>query len=431
MYRTCRCIGFFIAFVFVAFAGCSDSESPTGVRQGTAVDTTSPMSVTDAVITFTAATGEAVLQWTAPQDDKPDERVSRYEILFSYTRGFDPPDFWKNATPVSDPPDPGDPGTPESYNFGFPTRARDLHMGIRSVDEAGNRSLSGNLATVHVPGYAFSGRCEDVFSRSPVEGLDATISNGPQHHYNTDADGRFTHDEELDGGITYVEIRSGASSDLIHPLDQSFVLDHDSTHRFLTIPVESVEAEWAPNLLGLFKRIVNTFPSGDQSAGPSFVLTKWHERPVPCYIPPYVNDDGVDYRMQATGAALRWMERTGEPLFTFVDSAPDTGIVVVYKSQGEISGIASTKHTRGDDGHPIRDEIRIRDNLNDAHLTYKILLHEFGHTISLGHVNDPSFIMYVIHPLPDDISDDEARVVQLHEALPVRIDLSVYDENSP
>jgi len=39
--------------------------------------------------------------------------------------------------------------------------------------------------------------------------------------------------------------------------------------------------------------------------------------------------------------------------------------------------------------------------------------------------------MFVGQPLPGDISDDEARVVQLHESLPVRIDMAIYDENAP
>jgi hypothetical protein len=68
---------------------------------------------------------------------------------------------------------------------------------------------------------------------------------------------------------------------------------------------------------------------------------------------------------------------------------------------------------------------------SNAQVVYKVFLHEFGHTIPLGHTDDMSFIMFVGQPLPGDISDDEARVVQLHASLPVRIDMAIYDENSP
>jgi len=61
---------------------------------------------------------------------------------------------------------------------------------------------------------------------------------------------------------------------------------------------------------------------------------------------------------------------------------------------------------------------------------YKVFLHELGHTISLGHTDDRSFIMFAGQPLPGDVSDDEARVVRLHASLPVRIDMAIYDENA-
>jgi hypothetical protein len=380
-------------------------------------------------------TGEAEVEWTAPYDDLESERVARYELHYLYTRGADPTDFWRVSTPVSDPPDPRNPGSQEHYNLGTPRMARHLHVGIRSVDEAGNRSPSSNVISLHVPGFAFSGVCQNVFTGEPSAGLEATVSTGPVFRYTTDTQGSFVHEGELDEGVTHIELRPGPGNAPIHHVNQPFTLFDDSVHTFSMIPVEPVNASWAPNLLRLFKHLVNTFPSGGQPSGGaatgSTVLTKWHERPVPCYIPAFVNDTGVDYGAQARSAAERWMERTGEPLFVFVDSAPDTGIVFTYKSRGEMSGIGVTKHTRGEDGHPIKDDVWVVDYVEDPFLLFKIFLHELGHTISLGHVNDPSFIMYVGQPLPDDVSDDEARVVQLHEALPARIDMSIYDEDSP
>jgi hypothetical protein len=126
------------------------------------------------------------------------------------------------------------------------------------------------------------------------------------------------------------------------------------------------------------------------------------------------------------------MERTGEPLFEFVDSPPDTGIILAYKTRAEMGGgIGVTMLTRGDDGHPLRSDMWVVDDALEVFSTYMIFLHEFGHTICLGHVEDPAFVMFVGQPLPGDISDDEVRVVQLLESLPARIDMSIYDENSP
>jgi hypothetical protein len=434
MVRVLFALGVLVASFMTAFTGCSDTHSPAGPFTGD--DTLPPAPVTDVVLTVSPEAGEVCLEWTAPHDDSLTERVAGYEIRVVYTNGYDPEDFWSTAAKVSDPPVPAEPRTRERYTIGDPLRTRDLWVGLRSVDEEGNRSSPSELATIHVPGYTFAARCVDVYTQLPVEGLVVTLSTGEAYRYTTDASGRFIHDGELDGGVTHIEILMGRSPTVYHPLNQSFALEGDSAHTFFMIPVEAVDAPWVPNLLALFKRIAVISPhagelTGESSAGPQ-ILAKWHHRPVPCYIPPFVNGQEVDYEAQAKLAATRWMERTGEPLFVFVESVPDTGIIVAYKPRSDMGGgIGVTKHTRGEDGHPMRDAIWVVDEASDTFVLYKIFLHEFGHTIPLGHVDDQAFLMFMGQPIPDDISDDETRVVQLHESLPTRIDMSIYDETSP
>jgi len=417
-----------------ALVGCSDSDSPSGPPTGK--DTTPPAPVTDATLTFASDAGEILIEWTAPHDDSVTERVAGYEIRLGYTSGWEPEDFWGTASSVSGPPTPAAPGTRERYTITDPSRTRDLYVGIRSIDEGGNLSLPGELAMIHVPGYTFAARCIDVFTRLPVEGLDVTLSTGPSYHYVTDAAGRFTHDGELDGGLTHIEILTGSSPSVYHTINQSFVLEGDSVHTFFMIPVEPVNAAWVPNLLALFKRMadITSHAAGavEGSSPVPQILAKWHHRPVPIYIPPFTNDQGVDYQGQAKAAAAHWMEKTGEPLFVFVESPPDTGIIVTYKSRAEMGeGIGVTFLTRGDDGHPLRMDVWVVDVAADPFVVYLIFLHEFGHTIPLGHVEDSAFLMFVGQPIPGDACDDEVRVVQLLESLPTRIDMSIYDENSP
>jgi hypothetical protein len=314
-------------------------------------------------------------------------------------------------------------------------RARDLYVGIRSIDEGGNRSEAGDLATVHIPGYSFEGRCVDVFTNEPIAGLEVALTSRTVFDYTTGTDGRFVHTNELDAGVSYVDIRAGSAPDEYHSLRQPFILDRDTIHTFIMIPVRPVVADWTPNLLALFKHMSRTVSSNAQydPASPQYssVLAKWHKRPVACYVPPFVNDDGVDYAEQARSAAQKWMDRTEEPLFTFVDAPPDTGIVLTYKPSSSMSGIGLTVHTKGEDGHPIRDEIRIINEIANPATVWLVFLHELGHTIQLGHVNDRNFIMYVGQPLPTDLSEDEVDVVQLHEALPTRIDMAIYDDSTP
>jgi hypothetical protein len=431
-----------LALLLSPIVGCSDDEGAGGT--GPPLDDTSPPSpVTDLVVAYDPSAGTVVLSWTAPADDSAAERVSAYEIRFEYTSGSAPADFWNDAPVIADAPQPGPPGSTETYEILDPKRARDIYVGVLAVDEAGNRSAAGEPEMIHVAGFAFGARCLDVLTGLPVEGLRATVSTGESWGYTTDASGGFSHDGEIDDGITHVEVRSGAAPIVYHAINETIVLAGDSVHTFFMIPVEPVEAAWAPNLLGLFNRLANTLPPGaaigPREAQPPWspqtpqprILAKWRRRPVACYIPPFVNSNGVDYELQAKLAAARWMEKTGEELFEFVDAPPDTGIVLVYKPQSEIGGIAYTQHTFDAEGHPLQDVIRIVNEASNSLVIYKVFLHEFGHTIPLGHTDDMSFIMFVGQPLPGDISDDEARVVQLHSSLPVRIDMAIYDENAP
>ena len=420
------------AVLALAASGCSDSESPTGPPIQTGEDTTAPAAITDAVVVFSSETGEARLEWTAPADDSPTEPAAAYEIRYSFTRGYYPPDFWNLSFPITDPPNPADPGTRQQFTFDIPARARDIYVGIRSIDEAGNRSESGDLATIYIPGYTFSGRCIDVFSKAPIAGLDVTVSTGIAHHFKTGENGEFSLELDLDGGVTHIEIHAGSVLTPYHALNQSFTLESDLANTFFMIPVENVAPEWAPNLLSLFNEFVNFTGVENGSITGSTTLAKWRKHPIDCYIPAYVNDEGIDYAAQARSAAERWMERTGEPLFTFVDAPPDTGVIIAYKSKAEMGiQIGITQHTRDSEGHPLIDQIWVVNTATNDAVVYKIFLHEFGHTISLGHVNDRTFLMWSGHPIPNDISDPEVRVVELHEALPTRIDMSIYDAEYP
>lgn len=434
-----------LAMALGLLAGCSDDEGAGGT--GPPLDDTSPPSpVTDLAVAYDPGARSVMLSWTAPSDDSAAERVSSYEIRFEYTSGYAPADFWETAAVIGEAPEPGPPGSTETCEILEPKRARDIYVGVLAIDEAGNRSAASEPEMIHVAGFAFSARCLDVFTGLPVEGLRATVSTGESWGYTTDASGGFSHEGEIDDGFTHVEVRSGAAPIAYHAINETIVLAGDSVHTFYMIPVEPVEAAWAPNLLGLFNRLANTLPPGaalEPQAPPEpqprrspqapqpRILAKWRRRPVACYIPPFVNASGVDYELQAKLAASRWMERTGETLFEFVDAPPDTGIVLVYKPQSEMSGIAFTQHHPDAQGHPVRDEIWIVSEGTNSLVIYKVFLHEIGHTISLGHTDDRSFIMFVAQPLPGDISDDEARVVQLHASLPVRIDMAIYDESAP
>lgn len=391
-------------------------------------DTIPPVAVTDPALAFRPSGDAVEFRWTAPYDDAPGDRVHHYEIRFAFTRGYPPVAFWQLAAPVSNPPTPATPGTPQQHTFTYMEPGKDLWVGIASYDSAGNRSPESDLARVHVPGLELLGRCVDAFSGAPVEGLHARVISGWAQDFTTDADGTFVAGDLL-AGANSIQIETGAAAEAYHLLSQILYLDSDTTHTFVAIPARPTADPGlgGVSLLRLFKQLTNTMD-------PPTILAKWFAYPVRCYIPPFVNSSGVDYEAVSKRAAQRWMDRTGKPLFSFVSSPPDTGIVVVYRQRADFAPlIGLTKHTVTSNSHPIRDEIHIVDDAtaDTEDVIYRIMLHEFGHTIPFEHVSVPTLIMYIGQPLPVDISDDETQAVLLHWALPTRIDMRIYDEAYP
>ena len=429
-------IRLFLVLFAAAVVSCSD-ESETLLDPGGGgdvdtipqpqIDVDPPVRTRGLSLILNRANSWAIFEWTAPRDDTSDEPVTRYEIRFSYTRGFEPPNFWDLSTPVSDPPTPTAPGTIQRYMFEDIEIAKDLWVGIRSYDEAGNRSPNSSLEWIHVPGLSFVGRCYDALTGNPIEGLDVQLSAGPVYPLTTDANGEFSQDDIFPGTLHF-EIKSGSAAGLYHRLNLSVILDEDGSRSFVMIPFQEPVSPRFENitLLEVFKFITGT----DRNT--NTVLRKWHQYPIPLYVPPYVNADGVDYQLETKKAAQRWMDKTGAQTFTFVDSEPEMGIRVWFRPRADITPlVAITRHNPGPDKHPFKDVIEIVNDIPDANVTYRIMLHELGHTISFAHFDYSEFIMFWGQPLPQDISDDETALAILHAALPKRIDMEMYDVNFP
>ncbi|MFQ5511066.1 MAG: matrixin family metalloprotease [Candidatus Krumholzibacteriia bacterium] len=384
-------------------------------------DTIPPSQVTDPAVTYSEATGRATFSWSAPHDDTPDQPVDRYEIRYALTLSAPPVVFWDLSIPVSNPPIPAAPGAPQQVTISGLTQFRNVWVGVRSYDAAGNRSPGSPLVSARVPGPTFSGRCVDVYTGNPVEGLPVQISAGILVRDTTNANGEFSRGDLPPGAIN-VQISDNVAIPDYHFVNQTFVMDSDTTYCFEMIPVQATLSPTlgGMSLLAFFKQM--TFFNATNNP----FLAKWKQTPVRCYINPFVNSSGVDYAAEARAAAQRWMDRTGREIFTFVSTPPDTGIVVHERPPQ--TGTAVTITTLDQDKHPILAEITVDNDLADANLLFKVMLHEFGHTIRLDHTSFPEFIMFVGQPLPDAITPDEVNLAILHQAMPVRVDMRIYTE---
>jgi hypothetical protein len=420
--RTCRGIAPGLRLAALSFvvllAACAENETPVAPPgpPEPGVDRWPPARIVDPSLGYAGSGGNAILTWTAPRDN---DRVDAYDIRYSYSSPLD----WELSLRVADAPSPSAPGEAESYALVDLIRGRDLYAAIRSVDPSGNLSPISDVAHARIPGYTLEALCVVAITSAPVEGLEATVTAQHVHRHSSDPAGRFAQGE-LTAGAVNVAVRPGTSGVPFHYINHPFELDDDVSLVYKMIPCE-------PTALGAFESRFQLFKAAAGLNGWNHVFKKWRSIPVPVHVQELTNVNGLDYGEITRQAVDRWEERTGIDLFQAVGSPPDTGIVVAFKTRTEMAGhIGFTIRSNDSDGFPLLDEINVVDDFSNAFAFFQTMLHELGHTIRLEHL--PSgYLMYAGQPLPADITDDEALLVQLYTALPNNLNIDIYDESIP
>jgi hypothetical protein len=402
--------------LLTAFSACSeDAAGPTTPAGDTG--RTPPARIVDPQMTWPSGGGGATLTWTAPADNSGGT-VGRYEIRYSHSEPMD----WNLSRLVDDPPEPAAPGETQLYEFTNPDAGRNLYAAIRSFDDAGNASPVSPVAGAYVSGYTVTGTCYEPLTGERVAGLAVSVTANRVVTATTDANGKYIL-EELAGGKAHVSVRSGDSGMKIHDYDLTVDLAGSTGLEHPVVLYTPAENPLGQNVLKLcVQAALATSRDGR--------LKKWAAYPVDVYVPPFVNSNGIDYEDYAKRAALRWNERTGLNIFTVVDTPPANGIELVFLPREQIAphnGLADIEPD--DNGFPIGATIRIIDELGEEKL-WSIALHELGHTIHIGHL-PRGYLMFAGQPLPDDITDDEVKMIRLFMALPNNLDLDVYDVSAP
>jgi hypothetical protein len=399
-----------------AFFACSgDDTGPAGPAGET--DRSPPARIQDARLVWPSSGGGATLTWTAPSDNGG-ETVVRYEIRYSHSEPLD----WELSRTVADPPDPAPAGESQQYEFASPAAGKDLYAAIRSFDAAGNASPVSPVAGVHITGYTVTGACYEPVSGAPVAGVAVSVTANRVVTVHTGADGGYEL-EDLAGGAAHVSVRSGGSGMMFHDYDLSVDLAGETHFEHPVVLYEAADNPLGQNILRLcVHAALGTSLDGR--------LKKWATYPIDVYVPAFVNGLGVDYGDYGKRAVLQWNNRTGLNIFNIVDSPPTNGIELVFLPREQIAphnGLAEIEPD--DNGFPVSATIRIIDDLGAAEM-WSIVLHELGHTIHIGHL-PRGYLMYAGQPLPDDITEDEVRMIQLFLALPNNLDLGVYDLAPP
>jgi hypothetical protein len=411
-----------LAVLAVSLAVSCADDSSTGPQTGDngngTADGNPPERVVDLELSYPSVGGAVVFTWTAPGDDEQGD-VARYDVRYSHSFPFS----WEISLAASDPPVPGSAGEQERYEFTAPPRGRDLYAAVRSYDTNGNASLVSNVAHVYVVGYNLSGQCFDMVTGDPLVGLEVDVTGRYLHSLNSDEQGGYVVGDVATGMVN-VAVRSGESAKVFHDYDYAFELTGNTSLEHPMVEYEPTEIQAGGNIFSLFLEA-----AGFTTFDPTFI--KWRSYPIPVFVPSFVNTHGVDYGDLCRRAVQHWNERTERSVFVLVDSPPGVGVTMAFKTRAEMGiQVGITRHENDAEGYPLTSNVDIVDELVDPDRLWTIALHELGHTIRLHHL-PAGYLMYASHPLPDSVTNDEAKVVRLYLAIPNGSDLSVYDASDP
>jgi hypothetical protein len=150
-----------IAILLILIPACSGDDDPVDPGGGGEADTTPPAAVTNLAVSASTDTTITVA-WNAPGDDGATGTAAQYSIRHSSTNITE--GNWAGATPVAAPV-PAQAGTAQSVIIHNPPKS-DLHVGLKTADEAGNWSALSNIVS-----HSFSDPGGDTIPPAAVTNL--------------------------------------------------------------------------------------------------------------------------------------------------------------------------------------------------------------------------------------------------------------------
>jgi len=161
-------------------------------------------------------------------------------------------------------------------------------------------------------------------------------------------------------------------------------------------------SSYSDEFIVYFKYMTNTMLQ--TNLRPNLNLYKWEEYPIPVYVPPFVNEHGLDFETLCRETIDFWNLVMGEEYLYLVDTVEESRIEFYFGNEGIqytgrtlLSEPSDQLYGLGD-VIPEKMKVYIWDQLSDSQDVQETSMHELGHALGLfGHAlcDGEGFLMIV------------------------------------
>lgn len=376
--------------------------------------------------------GEVYATWEGPPGSQARVPIDRFLLHYSHEPFFELPDEEVESFEV--PPDPT--RIVQSAVLRELTEGALVYVRVQVRDVLGRVSgLSAPVTEWVTASFSIQGKAMalDIPSLSWSELPDALVS-WRGHTTSSGADGSY----ELSGLSAFyqAELLAAHPSGSYHGLRTLVLQSHTQAVQLHFFPLQDYAirmGEGDPEPVD-FSRLVRIFTRTETgTTGAAKSIYHWESYPVQVFVPEFVHvgnsGEAVDYRAIFLVAIESWNAAAGAPMLAVTEDGANAGVTYDTTLGGPNAPLGEVVIEDPPDGSvfespPRRMLVRLRE-FNTIALAERIITHELGHVLLLGHSPDPDHCMNALAP-HDTPTEFEGWMSRVLASLPQGLDMNFY-----